>query len=166
MVVGYHFDEPFALDVGMLYKATHPSDVLVKRYHGKRDRFVNVIREPRLWRFVKRFLPLDYAVVLHDSSSELEYIKEQEREYPEEKWPEILLAYFSRKKIPQSKREQFYGFMRTTGVENPIVRFEDSLKKFPKEFDEIVVEYYHPHETTIQEGVKFLEDLAKFLKSI
>lgn len=166
VVVGYHPDEPFALDVGMLYKSRQPSDVLVERYDDKPDRFVNVIKQPRLWRFIRRFSPVDYAVVLHDSYPEMEKITKQEREDPEEKWPDIFLAYFSQKKVPQSKREQFYELMLSTGFKYPFVRFEDSLKRFPKEFDEISLEYYHPHQISVQEGVRFLKELIEFVESI
>lgn len=166
VVVGYHPDEPFALDVGILYKTSHASDVLVERYDDKRDRFVNVIRQPRLWRFIRKFSPVDYAIVLHDSSPEIEYLKEQEEENPEEKWPDIFLAYFSQKKIPQNRREQIYEFLLSTEFKYPFVRFEDSLKTFPKEFDEIGLEYYHPHQISVQQGVEFLEELVEFVQSI
>lgn len=168
VVVGYHPDEPFALAVGTIYNASHPSDVLVERYDDKPDRqIVNIIRQPRLWKFIRRFSPVNYAVVLHDPYPEIERIIKDEIECPEVKYPEISLMYVSHKRIPQNRREQFYEFIRSTRVESSLTHFVHSSvvsKRFPKEFDEIAIEYY-PHKTSIQEGVEFLEKLIEFLQS-
>lgn len=162
VVYGYHLNERFAIDVGENLAREYMDNVVVKMYDGKRPGFYTVDskREWSLKSFLRRNLPFDRAIILHDGGPGPEEIREYENP------PCICFMYNSKHEIPDNLKKKLRDyFLEKRKTENPILTsFRTNYRAMSREYDEIDIEYI-PSLISLQDGLDFLKGLINILKT-
>lgn len=162
VVYGYHLNEKFAIEVGENLAQEHIDDLIIKMYDGKRPDFhtLNSKREWSLRSFLRKNLPFDYAIILHDGGPGPKEIMEIENP------PCILFMYSSKREISHDLRKKLKDyFLEKRKPENPILwYFRANFRDMSKTYDKIDIEYL-PSLISMREGLDFLKGLIDILKN-
>jgi len=162
VVYGYHLNEEFAIEIGKNLAHERIDDVIVKMYEGKRPEFYSLDskREWSLKSFLRKNLPFDYAIILHDCGPKMDEVMELEIR------PSLFFIYFSKGEIRYNLRKKLenYCLEKMKNEHLMIPFFHPNFRDMSRKYDKIDVEYY-PGFISADEGLDFLEGLIKLLKT-
>ncbi|MDI6826839.1 MAG: hypothetical protein QMD36_06720 [Candidatus Aenigmarchaeota archaeon] len=143
VVYGYHLNEKFAIEIGENLAKEYLSNVIVKMYEGKRlePYTLDSKRDWSLRSFLRKNLPFDYAIILHDCGPGMDEVMElvEEKLNP----PGLFFIYFRKGEIPYDLKAKLTTYCREKRKpEHPALCpfFHENFRDMSKKYDK-----YRPH---------------------
>lgn len=172
VVYGYHLDEKFAIEIGRDLGQENIDNVVVKMYDGTRPEFYtpDSRREWSLRSYLRKNLPFDYAMILHDCGPKMDEVMKLE-----EPPPALFFIYFRKGEISQEfktkledftiVRRELYCRKKREPDHRPLCPFfHANFRDMSAKYDKIDIEYY-PGFISLDDGLDFLKGLIDILKT-
>jgi len=171
VVYGYHLNEKFAIEIGRDLGQENIDNVVVKMYDGKRPEpySLDSQREWSLRSYLRKNLPFNYAIILHDCGPKMDEVMKVEQPAA------LFFIHFRKGEISQEfktkledftiARRELYCHEKREPDHPPLCPFFDpNFRDMSRKYDKIDIEYY-PGLISLEDGLDFLKGLIDILKT-